>query len=143
MCINMGLFDRRALTEEYMDEIRKQTDPYGYFCLNEQIKRGEGAVQAGGGTERDANIETVAVLIMDICQYLPLSLRDFRREYGLLMADQMFPLHIRGGLLQSLSAKQRLHGDFSRTYAYQLTPGKRALLSVGQHGIEKVLHLRF
>ncbi len=37
----MGLFDRRALTEEYMDEIRKQTDPYGYFCLNEQIKRGE------------------------------------------------------------------------------------------------------
>lgn len=38
----MGLFDRRALTEEYMDEIRKQTDPYGYFCLNEQIKRGEG-----------------------------------------------------------------------------------------------------
>ena len=37
----MGLFDRRKLTEEYMDEIRKQTDPYGYFCLNEQIKRGE------------------------------------------------------------------------------------------------------
>ncbi|MCR5000594.1 MAG: glycosyltransferase [Lachnospiraceae bacterium] len=37
----MGLFDRRHLTEEYMDEIRKQTDPYSYFCLNEDIARGE------------------------------------------------------------------------------------------------------
>ncbi len=37
----MGLFDRRHLTEEYMDEIRKQTDPYSYFCLNENIARGE------------------------------------------------------------------------------------------------------
>ncbi|MCR4806965.1 MAG: glycosyltransferase [Lachnospiraceae bacterium] len=37
----MGVFDRRSLTEVYMDEIRKQTDPYGYFCLNENIERGE------------------------------------------------------------------------------------------------------
>lgn len=37
----MGLFDRHKLTEEYMDEIRKQTDPYAYFCLNEDIKKGE------------------------------------------------------------------------------------------------------
>lgn len=37
----MGIFSRKRLTEEYTDEIRKQTDPYGYFCRNENIKRGE------------------------------------------------------------------------------------------------------
>lgn len=35
------MFQKRKLTEEYTDEIRKQTDPYGYFCRNEDIKRGE------------------------------------------------------------------------------------------------------
>ena len=38
----MSIFDKKKLTEEYSEEIRKQTDPYGYFCRNEIIKRGEG-----------------------------------------------------------------------------------------------------
>ena len=43
----MSIFDKRRLTDEYTDETRKQTDPYAYFCRNEDIKRGE---QLGGGT---------------------------------------------------------------------------------------------
>ncbi|MCR5357966.1 MAG: glycosyltransferase [Lachnospiraceae bacterium] len=35
----MGLFDKHKLTEMYTDEMRKQTDPYGYFCQNEDIRR--------------------------------------------------------------------------------------------------------
>lgn len=38
----MSIFDKKRLTEEYSEEIRKQTDPYGYFCRNEAVKRGEG-----------------------------------------------------------------------------------------------------
>ena len=37
----MSIFDKRKLTEEYTEEIKKQTDPYGYFCRYENIKRGE------------------------------------------------------------------------------------------------------
>ncbi|MBQ7481960.1 MAG: glycosyltransferase [Lachnospiraceae bacterium] len=37
----MSIFDKRKLIDEYTDEIRKQTDPYGYFCRNEDIQRGE------------------------------------------------------------------------------------------------------
>ncbi|MCR5420499.1 MAG: glycosyltransferase [Lachnospiraceae bacterium] len=37
----MGIFDKRRLTEEYTEEIRKQTDPYGFFCSNIDIERGE------------------------------------------------------------------------------------------------------
>ena len=36
----MSIFDTRKLRDEYTDEIRKQTDPYGYFCRNEDILRG-------------------------------------------------------------------------------------------------------
>ncbi|MCR5406670.1 MAG: glycosyltransferase [Lachnospiraceae bacterium] len=39
----MSIFDKRQLMDRYTDEIRKQTDPYGYFCQNEDIKRGEQA----------------------------------------------------------------------------------------------------
>ncbi len=38
----MSIFDKKKLTEEYTEEIKKQTDPYGYFCRYENIKRGEG-----------------------------------------------------------------------------------------------------
>ncbi|MCR5508366.1 MAG: glycosyltransferase [Lachnospiraceae bacterium] len=37
----MSIFDRRKLMDSYTDEVRKQTDPYGYFCQNEKIRRGE------------------------------------------------------------------------------------------------------
>lgn len=37
----MSIFDKHKLIDEYTDEIRRQTDPYGYFCRKEEIKRGE------------------------------------------------------------------------------------------------------
>ncbi len=37
----MSIFDRKKLIEEYTEEIKKQTDPYGFFCRNENVKRGE------------------------------------------------------------------------------------------------------
>ena len=37
----MSIFDKKRLTEEYTEEIRKQTDPYGYFCAYEAIRRGK------------------------------------------------------------------------------------------------------
>ena len=37
----MSIFDAGILTEKYADEIKKQTDSYGYYCQNENIKRGE------------------------------------------------------------------------------------------------------
>ena len=42
----MSIFEARKHIEEYADEIKKQTDSYGFFCQNEQIKRGE---QLNGG----------------------------------------------------------------------------------------------
>ncbi len=44
----MSIFDKRKLTDEYTDEIRKQTDPYGYFCLIEDIRRGGQPEDEGG-----------------------------------------------------------------------------------------------
>ena len=37
----MSIFDLKKVSKEYLREVKKQTDPYGYFCKKEQIKRGE------------------------------------------------------------------------------------------------------
>ena len=108
-----------------------------------QIEGGEGTVEAGGGTEGNAHIEAVALLIVDPRQDLPLSLGNLCREQGFFRADQVFTFHFSRGLLDRLSSQKGLHGDFGRPDPDEFSPGKGASLSLHQHPVEQMLHLRF
>ena len=37
----MSIFELKKMSREYADEVKKQTDTYGYFCKMEEVKKGE------------------------------------------------------------------------------------------------------
>ena len=76
---------------------------------------------------------------MNIGEDLSFSLGDLRREQGFSGADEMVMFHCGRGFLDSLSIKERLHGDLGRPDAYELAPGKRPSFPLRKHVVEKVL----
>ena len=92
-----------------------------HFPGCERIRR-KGTIQAGTRAKRNADIQAVPILVIQLRKKCTLTLRDRDRQVHLLIGSKICFFHIGSNLFLCLSLVKKLHRNLRRTDSGQCSP---------------------
>ncbi len=133
---NPPLHDRRGLFQLSLKRTQILADP---LLPQRDVERRKGTVQTGGRTERNPDIEAVAVFIMDAGEDSLLAFCDVHGKSCLLFRDLMLLLKEGDGFLFPGALFHLCHGNLRRPDADEVAPGELLPRIVRKRLIQKRL----